>query len=132
MWEGLDEDVWVEVRKIILHHIKAAAFREFSKRGWSLNGSNGQRIDESFDLVLKGGEITLTSTFPGLGRYATGIVIKKDDEGNIVAASLPAYMGGNWVAPTKRHDNFVYQGLHAGMEEAAPLLLLHYLHKHFR
>lgn len=132
MWDGIDDDLWVEVRKVILQHLKEAAFREFSKHGWSLNGSNGQRIDESFDVIMKGGEIVLTSTFPGLERYATGIVIKKDESGNILAESLPAYMGGNWVAPTKRRDNFVFQGIQSGMRAAAPLLMIHYLQKHMR
>lgn len=123
-WENLSLAARRRVGQAFVDSLVTEAKKEFSRRRWSLVGSDGRtRIDRSFEYEVTARGLKITSDFPGIESYATGIALDLDPEGKVITASVPGTLGDVWLSPVFRNRNFLYKGIQAGMQQMVAILI---------
>ena len=114
-----------EICGIVVEEIIRAAKAEFARRRWSLLSPDGRtNITKSFKYVIKGdNSFEISSSFPGLENYATGIPLKRDPEGNIIVHHGALQLDNLWIHPGVGKRNFLNVGMEKGMKAAESVIL---------
>lgn len=116
-------DVLHDIGKAMVAALVKEAEAEFSRRGWTTVSRDGRtRLRESFKYRILAQEIELICTWPGIENFATGIAIKKDDEGNIIVKTGPVQLKNVWIAPGAYKNNFLHKGIKKGKEAALEIM----------
>lgn len=120
----ISHEAATRIGKILVQELVQAAKAEFSRRQWPLKSPSGVDISKSFAFTVTGkGIIEITSTFPGLEDYATGMAIKRDAEGKLIIHHGSLTRGDLWTHPGAGKRNFIYFGLEKGWKAAEEIVL---------